>query len=98
MKRGRPQEPNGERKSRTLVLVATMRSPTIGSLDQTDIRAHPRQRVIDLGERPHPIFPHARASPEGDHITDIRGLVTAGRTVRLEWFAGLMASVIQTRS
>lgn len=33
----------GKEKSRTLVLMATMRSPTIGSPDQTDIRAYRRQ-------------------------------------------------------
>ena len=51
-------------KSRTLVLVATMRSPTIGSLDQT-IFGLAAPSWVDLGERPHPIFPHARRPRRG---------------------------------
>ena len=51
-------------KSRTLVLVATMRSPTIGSPDQTYLRA----RCAKLG-RPRrataPDFPACAASPKG---------------------------------
>jgi hypothetical protein len=54
----------GMEKSRTLVLVATMRSPTIGSPDQTYLRA----RCAKLG-RPRrataPDFPACAASPKG---------------------------------
>ena len=54
----------GMEKSRTLVLVATMRSPTIGSPDQTYLRA----RCAKLG-RPRrataPNFPACAASPKG---------------------------------
>src|SRR6476619_8296952 len=45
----------------TLVLIATMRSPTIGSPDQTQ-NGLTAPSTTDLGERPHPIFPNARAS------------------------------------
>ena len=52
-------------KTRTLVLMATMRSPTIGSPDQTHLRAQLRREApISAGDRT-PIFPHARASPKG---------------------------------
>src|SRR6476620_8127386 len=44
-----------------------MRSPTIGSPDHTQKRAH-CAKTTDLGERPHPIFPPARASRR-DHET-----------------------------
>src|SRR5258705_11057040 len=58
----------GMEKSRTLVLVATMRSPTIGSPDQTYLRA----RCAKLG-RPRrataPDFPACAASPKGDERT-----------------------------
>src|SRR6185436_13531818 len=54
----------GMEKSRTLVLVATMRSPTIGSPDQTYLRA----RCAKLG-RPRrataPDFPACAASQKG---------------------------------
>ena len=61
---GRPQEPNGMEKSRTLVLVATMRSRTIGSQNQTYLRA----RCAKLG-RPRRAtasdFPACAGVPEG---------------------------------
>ena len=61
---GRPQEPNRDGKSRTLVLVATMRSPTTGSPDQTQKRAHcaknhrPRRATA-------PDFPACAGVPKG---------------------------------
>jgi len=54
-------------ESRTLVLIETMRSPTIGSPDKTE-NGLTAPRNTDLGERPHPIFPHARATRR-DHET-----------------------------
>ena len=56
------------KKSRTLVLTATMRSPTIGSPDQTQKRAHcvknhrPRRATA-------PDFPACAGVPEGDQET-----------------------------
>src|SRR6478672_6337164 len=65
---GRPQEPNRDGKSRTLVLTATMPSPTIGSPDQTQKRAHCAKK-----HRPRrataPDFPACAGVPEGDQET-----------------------------
>ena len=65
-------------KSRTLVLVATMRSPTIGSPDQTYLRA----RCAKLG-RPRrataPDFPACAASPKGDQTTYLGPRTTVWR-------------------
>jgi hypothetical protein len=65
---GRHQEPNRDGKSRTLVLTATMRSPTIGSPDQTQKRAHCAKK-----HRPRrataPDFPACAGVPEGDQET-----------------------------
>jgi len=65
---GRPQEPNRDGKSRTPVLTATMRSPTIGSPDQTQKRAHCAKK-----HRPRrataPDFPACAGVPEGDQET-----------------------------
>src|SRR6185312_16072534 len=58
-------------KSRPLVLVATMRSPTTGSPDHTHLRAHLRQATTTSASDRAPIFPHARASPKRDHITHL---------------------------
>jgi hypothetical protein len=55
----------GMEKSRTLVLVATMRSPTIGSPDQTHLRALLRREAPTSASDRTPIFPHARASRTG---------------------------------
>src|SRR5271166_283035 len=77
------REPNRDRnESRTLVLVATMRSPTIGSPDQTAIRARLRQVRPTSGERPHPIFRYARASPKGTASTAIKARQFAPVPVR----------------
>src|SRR5258705_2000809 len=68
----------GMEKSRTLVLVATMRSPTIGSPDQTYLRA----RCAKLG-RPRrataPDFPACAASPKGDQTTYLGPRTTVRR-------------------
>ena len=80
----------GMEKSRTLVLIATMRSPTIGSPDQTQKRAH-----CAKNDRPRrataPDFPACAGVPEGDQRTDMRGLATVGRDFRREWIACLGA-------
>jgi hypothetical protein len=55
-------------KSRTLVLIATMRSPTTGSPRIKLKNGLTAPTTTDLSERPHPIFPHARASRR-DHET-----------------------------
>jgi hypothetical protein len=63
----------GMKKSRTLVLTATMRSPTIGSPDQTQKRAHCAKK-----HRPRrataPDFPACAGAPEGDQETQNSGL------------------------
>ena len=56
----------GMEKSRTLVLMASMRSPTIGSPDQTDIRA-PHAKIDRPRRATAPDFPHTRASSKGPH-------------------------------
>ena len=45
--------------------------------------------MIDLGERPNPIFPHARGVPRGGPGNCYRGLVTAGRDFHLGVDRGL---------
>src|SRR3954447_5413606 len=73
-------------KSRTLVLVATMRSPNIGSPDQTYLRA----RCAKLG-RPRrataPDFPACAASPKGtkELICDVDDLGDESSPRRRHW-------------
>jgi hypothetical protein len=68
---GRPQEPNRDGKSRTLVLIATMRSPTIGSPDQTQKRAHCAKK-----HRPRrataPDFPACTSVPKGPRNSKLK--------------------------
>ena len=69
-------------KSRTLVLVATMRSPTIGSPDQTYLRA----RCAKLG-RPRrataPDFPACAGVPQGDQRTYLGPRTRSGDMMRM---------------
>ena len=54
-------------KSRPLVLVATMRSPTTGSPDHTHLRLTCAKETT-LGERPRPDFPACASVPKaGPH-------------------------------
>ena len=54
----------GMEKSRTLVPMASMRSPTSGSPDQTRYTGSAAPRTTDLGERPHPDFPACAGVPQ----------------------------------
>src|SRR5215218_7926096 len=57
-----------ETESRTLVLMATMRSPWSGSQRQTDLRPHLRQEApTSAGNRP--IFPHGRRPRGTEELT-----------------------------
>ena len=60
----------GMKNSRTLVLTATMRSPTIGSPDQTQKRAYCAKTPTSASDRTD--FPACAGVPEGDQGTQNR--------------------------
>src|SRR6201988_4741432 len=78
---GRPQEPNRDGKSRTLVLTATMRSPTIGSPDQTQKRAHCAEKYPPR-RGTAPDFPACAGVPKGPRNSKLRVEGDGDMTVR----------------